>query len=165
MKKRNMPFLGIGAASILLVLTIVSLSVFAVLTLSSAKGDEGLSKKLADRTTRYYKASNEANHTLEQVDRKLWKLFQSSENEEDYMKNVPRRVAKIDGMSYDKQKEILSFEKEITKEQKLSVWLKISYPKEKGDSCFRIIKWKNETSGEWEKDTSLPVYQKIQKKR
>ena len=81
------------------------------------------------------------------------------------MKNVPRKVTKIDGVSYDKQKEILSFEKKITKGQKLSVWLKISYPKEKGDSCFRIIKWKNETSGEWEKDTSLPVYQKIQKKR
>lgn len=38
MKDHRMPFLGIGAASIVLVLTIVSLSVFATLTISSANG-------------------------------------------------------------------------------------------------------------------------------
>ena len=37
MKDRKMPFLGIGAASIVLVLAMVCLAVFAALTLSSAK--------------------------------------------------------------------------------------------------------------------------------
>ena len=45
MKDHRMPFLGTGAASIVLVLTIVSLSVFATLTLTSANGDYTLSKK------------------------------------------------------------------------------------------------------------------------
>ena len=45
MKDHRMPFLGIGAASIVLVLTIVSLSVFATLTISSANGDYTLSQK------------------------------------------------------------------------------------------------------------------------
>ena len=45
MKDRKMPFLGIGAASIVLVLAMVCLAVFAALTLSSAKGDHTLSKK------------------------------------------------------------------------------------------------------------------------
>lgn len=45
MKDHRMPFLGIGAASIVLVLTIVSLSVFATLTISSANGLYIKSKK------------------------------------------------------------------------------------------------------------------------
>lgn len=45
MKDHRMPFLGIGAASIVLVLTIVSLSVLATLTISSANGDYTLSQK------------------------------------------------------------------------------------------------------------------------
>ena len=61
MKDHRMPFLGIGAASIVLVLTIVSLSVFATLTISSANGDYTLSQKNLERTTNYYKASNEVN--------------------------------------------------------------------------------------------------------
>ena len=50
MKDHRMPFLGIGAASIVLVLTIVSLSVFATLTISSANGDYTLSQKNLIRT-------------------------------------------------------------------------------------------------------------------
>ena len=49
MKDRKMPFLGIGAASIVLVLAMVCLAVFAALTLSSAKGDHTLSKKNLER--------------------------------------------------------------------------------------------------------------------
>lgn len=160
MRKGKMPFLGIGAASILLVLTVVSLSVFATLTLSSAKGDEVLSKKLADRTTSYYQASNEANRLLAQIDQKLWESFRDSDNQRDYLKKAAEKVAKIEGVSYDKQKNTLSFEKKITKEQNLSVQLRITYPKKKGESCYQVIQWKNQTSGKWEKDTSLPVYRK-----
>ena len=59
MKDRKMPFLGIGAASIVLVLAMVCLAVFAALTLSSAKGDHTLSKKNLERTSAFYQASNE----------------------------------------------------------------------------------------------------------
>ena len=48
-----MPFLGIGAASIVLVLAMVCLAVFAALTLSSAKGDHTLSKKNLERTSAF----------------------------------------------------------------------------------------------------------------
>ena len=54
MKDRKMPFLGIGAASIVLVLAMVCLAVFAALTLSSAKGDHTLSKKNLERTSAFY---------------------------------------------------------------------------------------------------------------
>ena len=44
MKDHRMPFLGIGAASIVLVLTIVSLSVFATLTRKIGKKEGSTTK-------------------------------------------------------------------------------------------------------------------------
>ena len=84
MKDHRMPFLGIGAASIVLVLTIVSLSVFATLTISSANGDYTLSQKNLERTTNYYKASNEVNCTLSQIDKKLWKNYHKTKNKKSF---------------------------------------------------------------------------------
>lgn len=52
MKDRKMPFLGIGAASIVLVLAMVCLAVFAALTLS-CQGDHTLSKKNLERTSAF----------------------------------------------------------------------------------------------------------------
>lgn len=63
-----MPFLGIGAASIVLVLAMVCLAVFAALTLSSAKGDHTLSKKNLERTSAFYQASNAANEQVGAID-------------------------------------------------------------------------------------------------
>ena len=76
-----MPFLGIEAASIVLVLAMVCLAVFAALTLSSAKGDHTLSKKNLERTSAFYQASNAANEQVGAIDEKLWKLYRRSKDE------------------------------------------------------------------------------------
>ena len=65
MKDRKMPFLGIGAASIVLVLAMVCLAVFAALTLSSAKGDHTLSKKNLERTSAFYQHPMQRMNRLE----------------------------------------------------------------------------------------------------
>lgn len=160
MKERKMPFLGIGAASIVLVLAVVCLSVFATLTLSSAKGDYTLSKKNLDRTSAYYQASNAANEQVGEIDEKLWKLYLRSKNKKDYMKKAGRSFTKIKGISYNKKEKTIAFQESITQKQQLSVKLQICYPKKKDDPCYEVIKWKKEAIGTWKKDDSLPVYQK-----
>ena len=95
MKDRKMPFLGIGAASIVLVLAMVCLAVFAALTLSSAKGDHTLSKKNLERTSAFYQASNAANEQVGAIDEKLWKLYRRSKDKKDYMKRVGRSLSLI----------------------------------------------------------------------
>lgn len=97
MKDRKMPFLGIGAASIVLVLAMVCLAVFAALTLSSAKGDHTLSKKNLERTSAFYQASNAANEQVGAIDEKLWKLYRRSKDKKDYMKRVGRSFTKARG--------------------------------------------------------------------
>lgn len=160
MKNHNMPFLGIGAASIILVLTIVSLSVFGTLTLSSASGDYRLSKKNLDRTTSYYQASNAANKTLEALDENLWKLYHNTKNKKSYMKKIPKTLKSLKDVTYDKKEHTVQFQKNITKKQQINVKIKICYPKKKDGTCYKIIRFKNEAVGAWKKDDSLPVFQR-----
>ena len=107
MKDRKMPFLGIGAASIVLVLAMVCLAVFAALTLSSAKGDHTLSKKNLERTSAFYQASNAANEQVGAIDEKLWKLYRRSKDKKDYMKRVGRSFTKSKGISYNKKEKTI----------------------------------------------------------
>ena len=160
MKDHKMPFLGIGAASIVLVLTIVSLSIFATLTLSSANGDYILSKKNLQRTTNYYKASNEANQTLSQIDKRLWKNYHGTKNKKAYMRGIPKSLSDLNDITYDKTKHIVQFQKNITSKQQIQVKIKINYPKKQTDSCYEILCFKNEAVGTWKKDDSLPVLQR-----
>lgn len=62
--------LNIGASSILVVIVILCLVCFAGLSISSANADYRLSKKLAERTTDYYNACNEAQLTLRNLTEK-----------------------------------------------------------------------------------------------
>lgn len=160
MKNDSMPFLGIGAASIVLVMAIVSLSVFATLTLSSANGDYILSKKNLERTTQYYQASNEANKTLGQLDQQLWKVYHKSKNKKDYMKKMSKTFSKFKNITYNKKEQTVQFQKKITDKQQINVKIKICYPKGSKDSCYKILCFKNEAAGEWKIDRSLPVYQR-----
>ena len=158
MKDRKMPFLGIGAASIVLVLAMVCLAVFAALTLSSAKGDHTLSKKNLERTSAFYQASNAANEQVGAIDEKLWKLYRRSKDKKDYMKRVGRSFTKSKGISYNKKEKTIAFQESITDTQQLSVKLQIYYPEKKNDLCYEVIKWKKEAVGAWKKDDFLPVY-------
>lgn len=159
MKDHNMPFLGIGAASIVLVLTIVSLSVFATLTLTSAQGDHTLSKKNLERTTNYYEASNQANKILEQIDQRLWSSYHRSKNKKDYMKKASRSLADLKNITYDKKKHTVSFQTKITNKQQIDVEIKVCYPKKKSDVCYEVTCFKNEAVGDWKRE-SLPVFQR-----
>ena len=147
-----MPFLGIGAASIVLVLAMVCLAVFAALTLSSAKGDHTLSKKNLERTSAFYQASNAANEQVGAIDEKLWKLYRRSKDKKDYMKRVRRSFTKSKGISYNKKEKTIAFQESITDKQQFY------YPEKKNDPCYEVIKWKKEAVGVWKKDDSLPVY-------
>lgn len=160
MKERKMPFLGIGAASIILVLSIVCLSVFATLTLSSANGDYSLSKKNLDRTTIYYEASNAANEKTGRIDEKLWKIYRKSKNKKAYIKKVKKTFSKMDGISYNKKEKTIEFQESLTDRQQLSVKLQVCYPKKKNDTCYKVVKWEEESIGTWKKDDVLPVYRK-----
>jgi type II secretory pathway component PulJ len=60
--------MGVGASSILLILVIVSLTLFASLSLIQARADAALTKKTAVSTAAYYEADARAQQTIAALD-------------------------------------------------------------------------------------------------
>jgi len=66
--KRYSSRMGVGASSILLILVVVSLTLFAVLSLVQARGDAALTDKTARSVGAYYEADARAQQTLAKID-------------------------------------------------------------------------------------------------
>lgn len=60
--------MGVGASSILLILVIVSLTLFASLSLIQARADASLTQKTVVSTAAYYEADAQAQQTLALID-------------------------------------------------------------------------------------------------
>ena len=60
--------MGVGASSILLILVVVSLTLFASLALLQARGDASLTKKTASGITAFYEADARAQQTIAALD-------------------------------------------------------------------------------------------------
>ena len=70
MKKSRSFGLSIGAPSIVVIMVVLCLVCFAGLSVVTANSDLTLSQKLADRTTAYYNACNEAQADLLEASKK-----------------------------------------------------------------------------------------------
>lgn len=69
MNSRQYPSrMGVGASSILLILVIVSLTLFASLSLIQARADVALTRKTSVSTAAYYEADARAQQTLALID-------------------------------------------------------------------------------------------------
>lgn len=66
--KRYSSRMGVGASSILLILVVVSLTLFAVLSLMQARADAALTDKTARSVGAYYDADARAQQMLAQID-------------------------------------------------------------------------------------------------
>jgi type II secretory pathway component PulJ len=164
MKQNHAPLLNVGIPSLFLIFLLLCLVTFSVLSLSSAKADEKLSQRTADRVTEYYTASNEANRTLSQVDTDLMACYEKSENQTAYWKNVTDFFSSqdefevIDSDSSDTGL-ALQWQTTINDSQELLVCLDVVYPTSDGEALYQITKWEVENTTEWTPDLSQPVYQ------
>ena len=75
--------ISVGSSSILIIIVILCLVCFAGLSIVSATADYKLSSRLAERTTKYYEASNLANKKLADLDRAFCLIYQESSSEEE----------------------------------------------------------------------------------
>ena len=62
---------GIGASSILMIITVICLTTFSVLALLTARNDLRLTERTTEATALYYHADAQAQHTLMQIDQAL----------------------------------------------------------------------------------------------
>lgn len=153
-KKTSRPLLTTGTSTLLLIFVSLCLLTFAVLSFLSARTDQNLSRKTAERTSAYYEACNQAEDRLGETDRMLEKLWQETANEKAYFQAVRET---FEDMDFDEESHMLSFSVPLTDTQVLTVTLKLRTP-ESGSTFYTISGWKTVNTAEWTADTRQNVY-------
>lgn len=133
---------GIGSSSILIIFVILCLVSFATLSIVSANADFKLSRKVADRTTAYYAACNQAEATLARLDQTLSSVYETSVDEEDYFLTVGRNK---------------SFAIPLSDLQTLEINVSIEYPTTDSGHFYRITSWQVVITGDLEYEGTLNV--------
>lgn len=153
-KKTSRPLLTTGTSTLLLIFVSLCLLTFAVLSFLSARADQNLSRKTAERTSAYYEACNQAEDRLGETDRMLEKLWQETANEKAYFQAVRET---FEDMDFDEESRMLSFSVPLTDTQVLTVTLKLRTP-ESGSTFYTITGWKTINTAGWTADTRQNVY-------
>ena len=100
-KKTSRPLLTTGTSTLLLIFVSLCLLTFAVLSFLSARADQNLSRKTAERTSAYYEACNQAEDRLGEADQTLEKIWQETANEKAYFQAVRKT---FEDMDFDEEK-------------------------------------------------------------
>lgn len=153
-KKTSRPLLTTGTSTLLLIFVSLCLLTFAVLSFLSARADQNLSRKTAERTSAYYEACNQAEDRLGETDRMLEKIWQETANEKAYFQAVRET---FEDMDFDEENRMLSFSVPLTDTQVLTVTLKLRTP-ESGSTFYTISGWKTVNTAGWTADTRQNVY-------
>ena len=153
-KKTSRPLLTTGTSTLLLIFVSLCLLTFAVLSFLSARADQNLSRKTAERTSAYYEACNQAEDRLGEADQMLEKIWQETANEKAYFQAVRET---FEDMDFDEESRMLSFSVPLTDTQVLTVTLKLLTP-ESGSTFYTISGWKTVNTAGWTADTRQNVY-------
>ena len=92
MKRRGESGIGLGAASLMMILLVLCLSLMGVLSLMSARADLSLSRRQAELAAQYAQASAKAQEALSMLDAQLADAHQSTEDENTYAQHCEEIV-------------------------------------------------------------------------
>ncbi len=167
MKKKKVSFINIGFSSIVLVFITLCLVTFAALSVLTANSDYQRSNKMAEKTTAYYAADQQAKEAAALVEAALYQLYAASPDEEAFYSNINSellsknfsdeiynfQLTKVDGCME------ASYEVPFSEVQKLYVTLSIHYPELETDTLFQITRWQTKTSNAPEEsENTLHLY-------
>ncbi len=127
-RKSTMPVTGIS--SLLTIFAVLCLTVFAILSLSTANSDRILSEKMADSVKGYYEADCEAERILAQL----------------------RQGQVEDGVTAEPDS-VYRYSCLVSETQRLEVRVRIA-----GFDDYEILRWQLVSSVDWEADESLTVW-------
>jgi hypothetical protein len=166
--KNRFPVTNIGTASLLMIFIVLCMVIFATLSLTDVTRDYSFSSKLADHTSQYYEASNEAEHILADIDELLIQtadqISAGTLSREDYYTSIRQSVEAEESMSavpvtasYDGDYFILSYETKLNESLALSVALRVCAPDDAaaGGARYDIITWREIQTSEWSGDNTL----------
>ena len=137
MNDKKTPKISIGITSMTVILCVLCLTIFSVLSLSTALTERKLAEKRAVSAQNYYHAEAEAAEIVNQL-QKIW------DNGEDIFTYANKNGVVV-------KNEFFFFQKAIDDGQELSVVLKYK-------NGFDIHEWKVVSTADWTPDESLHVW-------
>lgn len=140
--------INIGASSILIIIVILCLVCFAGLSMSSANADYRLSQKLAERTTAYYEAGNEAQLVLARLSEELSAFYAKSSDRADYEQKIKESLTE----------DSFTFLISMNENQSLKVSIMPVYPDSADGDYLRVTCWQVVNLTTPEMDQTLPVF-------
>ena len=127
--KKTFSVPAVGVSSLLTILAVLCLTVFAVLSISTAQSDGRLSDSAHEAVLGYYQAEQEANLILSKL--------RSGE--------MPEQVKEENG--------VYSYTCAVSATQALQVEVSLD------GTNYTLHRWQLVTTTQWENDTDLPVWQ------
>lgn len=135
MTKRNAsgPPAAVGGSSLLVIFAVLCLTVFALLTLSTAAADSRLSQDAADAVEAYYQADSQAEA--------LWARLRGGEQPEEVTETME-----------DAGSTLYKYTVPISQEQELQVCLRLK------DGTWTVVQWQAVSTADWQADEDLTVW-------
>lgn len=132
--------IGVGSASIVLVFAVLCLSVFTLISLSTATSDKALTDAAVETVTGYYRADTLAEYILADI------------LAADAVPETVRGVAVSSVLDFDTSASIASFSCPISDVKELYVEVAVF------EDTYDILNWRMRDVGDWSVDDSLPVW-------
>ena len=163
MKKKSLPVTNIGTVSLMMIFIVLSMVIFAALSLSSAASDARAGQKLQTHLEEYYNASNEAEELLARADFIFAEAGQKTADTEEFYRLVSEGTADFAASDLEDGRLILTYQVDINDGQALFVRLAVfsaqQAKSENLNSFYRILSWQVISTDTWEGDNTLKLIQ------
>ncbi len=134
MKRKNSYHINIGGASILLVIAVFALTVFAILSLRASYHEVKMSEKTRNAIQEYYTADSRAEEILMQISEVVAKQDSSLD-----IAKLSQDLSIIDKLKIDKSTHILTYNVPVNYNKDLEISLKLPT---KMDEGVTVHSWK-----------------------
>lgn len=141
--------IGIGGSLVLVIFVVLCLTIFSVLSFTTAYSDLKLSKKTEQITVDYYAIHSKAEEKLAEISEKLI-LFHTAKFDEDLSKSINfykhakeelREIEDIKVIKQDGKELTIYYEILGDRNQKISVTLNILYDETNDKPYYEIVSW------------------------
>ncbi len=127
------PPAAVGGSSLLVIFAVLCLTVFALLTLSTAAADSRLSQDAADAVEAYYQADSQAEA--------LWARLRAGERPEEVTETAE-----------DAGSTLYEYTVPVSQGQELRVSLQLE------DGIWTVVQWQAVSTADWQADEDLTVW-------
>lgn len=144
MNRDRSPQISLGITSLVVILTVLSLTIFSVMTLSTALNERHLSQKSATAMKRYY----EAEAYCTEIANKLGKIWENRGDVREFM-----AFAEENNLDCQLEENEIYFLYQCPIDERQALFAAICIGKD-----FEIQQWRVQSTQDWQADESLHIW-------